>query len=55
MYTTVPFYKKKFDETGLKPAHIKSLKDLRLLPFTDKQDLRDNYPFGLFSAPMERW
>ncbi len=53
VYATVPFYKKKFDETGLKPAHIKSLKDMRLLPFTVKTDLRDNYPFGLFSVPME--
>jgi phenylacetate-CoA ligase len=53
VYTTVPFYKKKFDEIGLKPSHIKSLKDLRLLPFTVKTDLRDNYPFGLFSEPME--
>jgi phenylacetate-CoA ligase len=53
VYATVPFYKKKFDETGLKPAHIKTLKDLRLLPFTVKTDLRDNYPFGLFSVPME--
>lgn len=53
VYATVPFYKKKFDETGLKPAHIKTLKDMRLLPFTVKTDLRDNYPFGLFSVPME--
>ena len=53
VYATVPFYKKKFDETGLKPAHIKSLADLKLLPFTVKTDLRDNYPFGLFSVPME--
>ena len=52
VYATVPFYKKKFDETGLKPSHIKSLKDMRLLPFTVKTDLRDNYPFGLFSVPM---
>jgi len=53
VYATVPFYKKKFDEIGLKPSHIKSLKDIRLLPFTVKTDLRDNYPFGLFSEPME--
>jgi len=52
VYATVPFYKKKFDEIGLKPSHIKSLKDMRLLPFTVKTDLRDNYPFGLFSVPM---
>jgi len=53
VYATVPFYKKKFDEMGLKPSHIKTLKDLKLLPFTVKNDLRDNYPFGLFSVPME--
>jgi len=53
VYATVPFYRKKFDELGLKPSHIKSLKDLKLLPFTVKTDLRDNYPFGLFSVPME--
>lgn len=54
VYETVPFYKKKFNEIGLKPAHIKTLKDLQLLPFTVKNDLRDNYPFGLFSVPMEQ-
>lgn len=53
VYATVPFYRKKFDELGLKPSHIKTLKDLKLLPFTVKNDLRDNYPFGLFSVPME--
>ena len=53
VYATVPFYKKKFDELGLKPGHIKSLADIKLLPFTVKTDLRDNYPFGLFSVPME--
>ena len=54
VYETVPFYKKKFDELGVKPAHIKTLKDMHLLPFTIKNDLRDNYPFGLFSVPMEQ-
>lgn len=53
VYATVPFYKKKFDEIGLKPSHLKTLKDMKLLPFTVKTDLRDNYPFGLFSTPME--
>ncbi len=53
VYETVPFYRKKFDEIGLKPSHIQSLKDLKLLPFTVKNDLRDNYPFDLFSVPME--
>ena len=51
VYATVPFYKKKFDELGIKPAHIKTLKDLTILPFTIKNDLRDNYPYGLFAFP----
>jgi len=54
VYATVPFYKKKFDEAGIKPSDLKSLKDLRRLPFTNKIDLRDNYPFGLFAVPMEQ-
>jgi phenylacetate-CoA ligase len=54
VYATVPFYKRKFDEYGIKPSGIKSLKDLRRLPFTTKIDLRDNYPFGLFAVPMEQ-
>jgi len=53
VYATVPFYRKQFDKAGVKPEHIKSLDDLRRLPFTTKQDLRDNYPFGLFAVPME--
>ncbi len=54
VYATVPFYKKKFDENGIRPSDIKSLRDLRRLPFTNKIDLRDNYPFGLFAVPMEQ-
>jgi phenylacetate-CoA ligase len=54
VYSTVPFYKKTFDQAGIKPSDIKSLKDLRRLPFTNKIDLRDNYPFGLFAVPMEQ-
>jgi phenylacetate-CoA ligase len=54
VYATVPFYRKKFDEMGVKPQDIKSLKDLTLLPFTVKQDLRDQYPFGLFSVPKDQ-
>ncbi|WP_456341754.1 phenylacetate--CoA ligase family protein [Thermovibrio sp.] len=53
-YHLVPFYRKKFDEAGVKPEDIKSLEDLQKLPFTTKQDLRDNYPFGLFAVPMEQ-
>ncbi len=53
-YHLVPFYRKKFDEVGVKPSDINSLSDLRKLPFTVKQDLRDNYPFGLFAVPMSQ-
>ncbi len=53
VYENVPFYKKAFDEKGIKPEDIKSLDDLQHLPFTVKQDLRDTYPFGLFAAPQE--
>jgi phenylacetate-CoA ligase len=49
----VPFYKKRLDEAGIGPDHIRSLDDLRKIPFTTKADLRDNYPFGLFAVPME--
>ena len=53
VYKNVPFYKKAFDEKGIKPDDIKSLDDLKHLPFTVKNDLRDNYPFGLFAAKQE--
>lgn len=53
VYQKVPFYKKKFDEKGLKPGDIKTVEDLRHLPFTYKTDLRDHYPFGLFAEPMD--
>jgi len=53
VYTAVPFYKKAFDEKGVKPDDIRSLDDLQRLPFTMKQDLRDNYPFAMFAVPME--
>ena len=54
VYHLVPFYKKKFDEHGVLPGDIQSLKDLAKLPFTKKQDLRDNYPFGMFSVDMDQ-
>ena len=50
-YNNVPFYKNKFDEAGLRPEDVKTLADIKKLPFTVKQDLRDNYPFGLFAVP----
>lgn len=52
VYNKVPFYKKLFDEAGVKPADIKSLEDLSKFPFTVKQDLRDGYPFGPFASPL---
>lgn len=47
-----PFYKARFEEAGLKPEDIQSLDDLRKIPFTTKQDLRDTYPFGIASVPL---
>ncbi len=53
LYEHVPFYKQKFDEMNLKPSDVQSVDDLHKCPFTIKQDLRDNYPFNLFAAPMK--
>lgn len=50
VYNLVPFYRKKFDEMGIQAKDITSIEDISKLPFTKKQDLRDNYPFGLFSV-----
>ncbi len=52
IYHNVPSYRAKMQEKGLVPADIKSVKDLSKLPFTEKTDLRDNYPFGMFTVPM---
>jgi len=52
VYTSVPYYRKKMQECGIIPEDIKSLDELRKLPFTTKQDLRDNYPYGLFAVPL---
>jgi len=52
VYHSVGFYKKSFDKAGVAPEDIKTLDDLKRFPFTTKQDLRDNYPFGMFAAPM---
>jgi phenylacetate-CoA ligase len=49
-----PFYRKRFEENGINPEDIRSLEDLRKIPFTTKQDLRDNYPFGLSVVPLEQ-
>ncbi|MBQ5849432.1 MAG: phenylacetate--CoA ligase, partial [Lachnospiraceae bacterium] len=51
-YENVPHYRRKFDELGIKPEDVKELSDLQKLPFTVKNDLRDNYPYDLFAVPM---
>jgi phenylacetate-CoA ligase len=53
-YQNVPTYRKKFDEAGVRPEDCRTLEDLRHFPFTAKQDLRDNYPFGMFAVPLAR-
>ncbi len=52
-YANVPMYRQKFDDAGVHPDDLKSLEDLAKFPFTTKQDLRDNYPFGAFAVPMD--
>ncbi|MDP4273202.1 MAG: phenylacetate--CoA ligase [Bacteroidota bacterium] len=52
VYHNVPFYRNKLQESGIGPEDIHTVDDLKRLPFTLKTDLRDNYPFGLFSVPM---
>jgi len=52
IYHNVPAYRQKMQEMGLVPDDIKSVDDLSKLPFTNKYDLRDNYPFGMFTVPM---
>lgn len=51
VYQNNAFYRRKFDEAGVRPEDIKSLADIRKLPVTDKTDIRDNYPYGLVSVP----
>ncbi len=52
-YRNTEFYKRKFDEVGLKPEEIKTLDDLQRIPFTVKDDLRDNYPFGMVAVSLD--
>lgn len=52
-YENVSYYRKRFDEAGVKPEDIKTLKDIEKLPFTTKTDLRDAYPFGMFAVPED--
>ena len=53
-YENVPHYKRKFDEAGVHPDDLKTLADIAKFPYTTKQDLRDNYPFGLFAVPRDK-
>ena len=53
-YDNVPHYRRSFDEAGVHPADLRSLGDLAAFPFTVKDDMRLNYPFGLFAVPLER-
>jgi phenylacetate-CoA ligase len=53
VYDRCPAYKKKLDNAGVRPAAIKGIDDIEQLPFTAKDDMRDNYPFGLFSSPLK--
>jgi phenylacetate-CoA ligase len=53
LYERVPFYKKQWDEAGIDPASIRHIEDIRRLPFTRKDDLRQNYPFDLFAVPQQ--
>lgn len=54
VYDHVEPYRRKMEEVGVKPQDIQSLQDLRLLPFTTKQDMRDNYPYGLFAVSRKK-
>ncbi len=53
-YDNVPMYKRKFDDAGVHPDDLKQVSDIQKFPYTTKQDLRDNYPFGLFAVPREQ-
>ncbi|MEA5014653.1 MAG: phenylacetate--CoA ligase [Candidatus Limiplasma sp.] len=52
VYENVPFYRHKMQQLGITPMDIRGVEDIEKLPFTEKQDLRDNYPFGLFAVPQ---
>ena len=53
-YERVPMYRQRFDAIGLKPEHIRTLEDIRHIPYTTKDDLRDHYPYGMFAVPMKK-
>ena len=54
VYENIPHYRREMDKLGVKPSHIKCMKDISLLPFTEKNVLRDNYPFKLFGVPKNK-
>ncbi|MEE0780196.1 MAG: phenylacetate--CoA ligase, partial [Sellimonas sp.] len=54
VYGVVPFYTEKMKELGVEPGDIKGIEDITKLPFTTKEDLRDNYPFGFQAVPNEK-
>ena len=54
VYEKVQPYRKKMDAAGVKPDDIRTLSDLKRLPFITKQDMRDNYPYGLFAVPRKQ-
>lgn len=51
-YSNVDFYRRKFDEAGLTPDDLKTLEDLKKIPFTTRKDLMENYPYGMFAVPL---
>ena len=53
IYQNVPFYREKMKTQGIKPEDLQTLADLKYFPFTTKEDLRENYPFGLFATDMD--
>lgn len=53
-YTNVPYYKDKYDTAGVHPSDLKELADLKIFPFTEKEDLRKSYPFGMFAVPQHQ-
>lgn len=53
-YDNVPHYRKKLDDAGFSPDDLKTLEDIRHIPFSTKTDMRDNYPYGLFAVPMKK-
>ena len=53
-YRNVEFYHKRHEEAGVRPEKIKQLSDVQYIPFTTKEDIRDNYPYGLFAQPLKK-